>query len=405
METAAKNKGKLQVVVDSHMSDSDYIPKQLQVLGADMTLKQSNWLSSKGWDHELTPGVYMIRLNLSSGKQLEQIAHIISGEVTNLKFDIGQFSPRETQEWMYLTKSNSGENPSGPSFRNISKQRLTKSLENVSARRWNLESYNWVAIDDVPIKNVFIDDVGETFQFHVPQAMQLLEVEVPGKPSCFVCLPPGQHIKCMIKIAEGPENVVPELDVLIGTSKGKAQALLSLITSGDMARARTLSTVRDAESLLQSKMIDAASAAIGGYFLLKTGDLERMHDWANNLANWFPWMPDGSIIHAWQMIQQGVSTPDIIPVIRNRFLEALNRGIPVYTEGMRLLYEGLNMLSYELKKEDKAVEQALSRVKQYMCFIDLSQETTTYTGAYPDKPGSFKKDGDDRTRPTDKIQP
>ncbi len=405
MSTSAQQRlqGQLQIVVDAHTPDSDFIPKHLQIMGADLRVQQSAWMNGKNMEQELTPGVYIVRLNLASGKHLEQVAHIQEGQVTKLDFDISRFSPRESQEWAYLTKASAGNNPEGPAYRSGNNKESVRLPNNITAQRWELKQGVWTATDDIPIKNVSIDEVGETYTFYVPEAMQVLELQVPGKASCFVSLPPVSEIICMIKIAEGPENVVPELDISISTPNKKAQVLLSLITSGDMARAKSLSSVKDAAELLYSKMRDPAAAAIGGYFLLKTGELEKMHDWANNLADWFPWMPDGAIIHAWQVIQQG--GPDLnIKAIRDRLIEAVNRGIPVYTEGLRLLYDGLTMLSFEFKQQDETVEQAFARIKQYMAYADMSQETTTFTGIYPDHPGGTKKEDALSSRPVKKIE-
>lgn len=401
----ANQNGTLKVNIDTHMPSSDNIPKQLQVLGSDLTLKKSSWMSGKTMGQELDPGVYMIRLNLASGKQMEQIVEIMEGQETKLDFDISQFSPRESQEWMYFTKSNSGENPVTSPFRNDSLSQNKKYLKGISARRWLFQNSVWSSLDVPEITNRLIDTIGEAYQLNISPGMQILEVTTPGKLSSFVCLPPGNDLKCMIKIAEGPEEVVPELDISVSISNEKAQSLLSLIASGDMGKAKSLVPAKDAEELLYSKIEAPASAAIGGYYLLKSGELEKLHDWANNLANWFTWMPDGAIIHAWQMIQQGTGNSNITP-IRNRFLEAVNRGVPIYSEGLRLLYEGLTMLSFELKKEDTAIEMALKRIKAYMNAADLSQETTTYVGTYPDQPGFDNKSAGNSgmKRPVERIK-
>ncbi|WP_298739133.1 hypothetical protein [uncultured Chitinophaga sp.] len=403
MNTSApiQRQGQLQVVIDSHTPESAIIPKHLQIMGTDLRVQQSAWLNNRTWQQDLPPGVYMVRLHLASGKHLEQVVQIQEGQASTLGFDIGQFSPRESQEWAYLTKASAGNSPESIAFRGGGNKESARFLNHINGYRWQLMNDVWTVIQDIPINNAFIDEYGETYHFYVAREMQLLEVEVPGKASVFVCLPPSE-LACMIKIAEGPENVVPGLDISISTRNEKAQVLLSLIMSGDMARAKTLSSVKDAEGLLYSKMQDPAAAAIGGYFLLKTGELQKMHDWANNLANWFNWMPDGAIIHAWQLIQEGGANINI-KTIRQRLIDAVNRGIPIYSEGLRLLYDGLTMLSFEFKRDDQPVEAALSRVKQYMAYADMSQETTTFTGAYPDQPGGTKKEGITGNRPVKKI--
>lgn len=382
MTEMMSNTGILNVEIDSHNSASDYIPKQLQILGTDLVVKESHWVSHRSFNQDLQPGVYLIRINLSSGKTLEQIAEISVGNETNLEFNIGKFSPRETQEWFYLTSSSSGDNPIG-SFRELENQRRYTRIQ---ARRWKWNKSSWLSSPEPEIpQDQVIDEVGESFELRTHRSMELLELVIDGKPSLFVCLPPAPYLKCMIKIAQGPEAEVGALNVSIGTDNEVAEVLLSLVNSGDINKGKTLFGAEDAELLLMQKMADPVGAVIGSFFLLKTGELDRMHNWGNNLANWFPFFPDASIIHGWQLIRTS-SSLEHLPKIRQRFLEAVNSGIPVYTEGLRLLYEGLMMLSFEFKQQDKAVEMAVKRISRYMAAADLSQQNTSFTGNYPDLP-------------------
>src|SRR5205823_5460912 len=57
-----------------------------------------------------------------------------------------------------------------------------------------------------------------------------------------------------------------------------------------------------AEQMLRDKLMDPLGAAVGGYYLLRSESLTLMHDWPNNFANWIEWLPDGAIIHAWQLL-------------------------------------------------------------------------------------------------------
>lgn len=117
-----------------------------------------------------------------------------------------------------------------------------------------------------------------------------------------------------------------------------------------------------------------------------------MHDWASNLANWFPWLPDGPVIFAWKLILEYSKIEDEIEDhyisgrIRESLLQAVARGMPVFTVGLRLLYEGLTMCSYKYKEEDEVVEEALKAVRVFLSNTDTSKETTTYLGHYPDLP-------------------
>jgi len=373
--------GSLKVIIETHEPESKFIPKQIQILGADLSVKHSLWIEDNLWMQELGAGVYLVRLNLASGKQIEKIAEVFDGEVAELEFNIAQFSPMESQEWAYLTKSSVGDNVV-EYFRKDN--RLPETIQ-IRSKRWRYYHQRWISENESPVEFSRINEYGQTSKIDVPREMQLMEVTPLEKQSTFICLPPENSLNFMIKKAVGPQETIDDINVSVGIANKVAQALLSLMNSGDMLKGKSLFTVKNAEQLLYNKISDPVGAAIGGYFLLKTRELDRMHNWPDNLADWFDWMPDGAVIHGWQLIQMGAK-PDTIRIIRQRFLEAVKRGIPIYSEGLRLLYEGLTMLSNEFEQSDRDIEKALSTIKKYMAAADLSKENTTFRGSSPDLP-------------------
>src|SRR5262249_10827871 len=68
------------------------------------------------------------------------------------------------------------------------------------------------------------------------------------------------------------------------------------LVAGENEHAALLLSGDEAESLLQGKIADPIGAAIGGYALLRLNELERTHDWTENLSSWFDWLPDGAVI-------------------------------------------------------------------------------------------------------------
>jgi hypothetical protein len=147
-----------------------------------------------------------------------------------------------------------------------------------------------------------------------------------------------------------------------------------------------------AEELLYGKMRDSNAAAVGGYFLLRVGSTKRLRDWAGNLDNWFPWLPDGAIIHAWQLIREVKQDPSqesaLLEQARLRLLDAMKRGFPLYTEGLRLLRDGLILSDQKVKGSDMEIRQALEKVGSYIAAADWSVGNTTFTGATPDEPST-----------------
>ena len=329
--------------------------------------------------------MYVVRLNFSSGSQMENVVELGVGKTTNILFDIDELDPKQVVDWRYLVKSNGASDIQSTEFRNYQKPMF---LQNISGRRWQWDGGGWHAFDIDTIQNQLISMDGTHYQLYTSGMLEMLELRAPDRDSIFVCLPPEHTLDILITAGEGPVSDVAYLDVCVTTTNYKAQSLLSLISAGDINKARTLITVNEAEQLLFQKMVDPASAAIGGYYLLKTGELERMHDWAKNLANRFEWFPDGLVLYAWQLIQDKNQTEGISNnTIKKLLLEVVRRGVPVYTEGLRLLYEGINMMAYEEDHSDPEVSVACTLVRQYMDAADMGKDTTTFTGIAPNKPG------------------
>jgi len=120
------------------------------------------------------------------------------------------------------------------------------------------------------------------------------------------------------------------------------------------ARGGRLDTVRQqAESLLGAKLDNPVNATLAAYTLKKIG-AERP-DWLANLANAFPHLPDGALLYGWHLIRD-----DQARQARGFFLTALARGIPMYSEGIRLLRDGLSFLN-GLEGGDAELQAAVAR--------------------------------------------
>ena len=121
------------------------------------------------------------------------------------------------------------------------------------------------------------------------------------------------------------------------------------------------------------------SAAIGGYYLLRTAHLDKFHDWPNHLANQFAWLPDGAIVFGWQLVREQKN----LELAREWFLAAEHRGLPLFIQGLRLLVDGLNLLLNHKQGEDTDVENAIARVKPYCIAADWNSTSTAFFGEDP----------------------
>jgi hypothetical protein len=137
--------------------------------------------------------------------------------------------------------------------------------------------------------------------------------------------------------------------------------------------------------MLFSKLENAIAAAAGGYILLgnwrgQPGDRDAdWFAWIENLQNWFTWLPDGAIQHGWIKLRTQTGPADV-EAARESFLKAHGRGIPFYSAGVRLLHDGLTLLSNDARaarRTDEEVESALASLRAIALRTEMRQAFTT----------------------------
>ena len=172
-----------------------------------------------------------------------------------------------------------------------------------------------------------------------------------------------------------PDN--PEIDAVARFLKG-----------GHVQEAARVAS--DAEHLLQQKMADPFGAALGGYALLRSGQLDRLHHWPRNLADWFAWLPDGAVIAGEEAALEGDHAVAISYVC-----EAGRRGLPVFAQGFSLLAARLREYSgapeTAFGENGKLVAEAdalLERILSFMPFVDFARVSLAYRGADIDDPAT-----------------
>ncbi len=143
------------------------------------------------------------------------------------------------------------------------------------------------------------------------------------------------------------------------------------------------------EALLHDKIENPMGAAVGGYYLIKMRAWDRMHEWPANFVSLIPWLPDAAVIHGVQLLEQPDRTDrDRAPEV---LIEAAQRGVPVFTIGLRLLYESLRRLLSV--RRDSALSEAFDFIAGYADAADWTQPFTTFYGAHPSNPGILSMTG------------
>lgn len=143
-----------------------------------------------------------------------------------------------------------------------------------------------------------------------------------------------------VEVSAG-EASSPTLSIKVATDNPQADALSSFMSRGDYYSAQGMvSWVDKAESMLRGKVNDPWAAAVGAYLLLRLRRFDLMRDWPKNLADWWPNLADGSVIWAWQQIHQKGDEE----AIRLYLNGAADAELPVFSQGLKLLNEGLKLI-------------------------------------------------------------
>jgi len=135
--------------------------------------------------------------------------------------------------------------------------------------------------------------------------------------------------------------------------------IMSFLEASDTRPARLLAnqTAVSAETLLASKEANPLAATIGALALLRLRESERLHNWPYNLAEWFPWLPDGAMIAAYCALRIGSTSQSEQTQSKRAFggrstqaikyvHESVRRGAPYFAESARLLREVCQVLTH-----------------------------------------------------------
>jgi hypothetical protein len=215
----------------------------------------------------------------------------------------------------------------------------------------------------------------------------------PELPPVNVALPTAPPRACRLILTRRADGACA-LDVQLDNVS--ADALLRYAGSGHMKQAAAVgaSDAMRSEELLFSKMADPIAAAVGAYALLRMGELERLHEWTENLRQFFPWLPDGTTIRAEHLARYGRHGEALTAL-----LELPQRGLPFFTDGLtyaidRLrLYVGAGTSAFDPQQLEPA-RALLERLQSYAAFVDFQRPVLTFTGLDPNAPDARALDQD-----------
>lgn len=161
--------------------------------------------------------------------------------------------------------------------------------------------------------------------------------------------------------------------------------LLAYVNSGRIHLAAEIlaaDILQMAKEALFEKFENPLAAVVAGYVLLSTNqesEGERWPAWLANLAERFPNLPDGAILRARWLLQQGGEAN--IDQARQLLFKSIERGVPYFTIGVAWLIEEMEQVAID----SDACTEKLARIRGVARSMDLSQAFTSFTIANPER--------------------
>ena len=321
--------------------------------------------------------VVYARARLPSGETQMKKIQLIGAPVVETSFFTNHTSPNEWLEWTRPVLRMSDLLSSNAEITN--KERMWMRL-------WIWDHDHWSPRPLEFPRKVERATYATQFDLNVPHASCLLQIGSRRIPWRFISLPPGN---IQVAIAANPSKDPGDhpLRIVIGRGKPSEEILLAFLENGQLSAASDVASApRTAERLLAGKYDDPVSACIGAYFLLKTNNLQRLHYWPQNLYNDFRYIPDGAIIHAALLLRlDRTSAAEIV------LREVFERGLPIFREGLNVMYDCLRML--EARESNRARAKPLRRVREYMVAEAGVGPYMSFLGRDPVKPDPIPVQG------------
>lgn len=371
-----------------------------------------NMVTSQGIPARISvshPGLYYVRAAMPTGERLGATVEVKQDmlPVTAL-LTASELVPQKGLEWAYLQQS--VRNASGIALGdNAVETQFTPrefTIDGAYRMRSTSQSEGWHLRSD----ELEIDNRLDSFSHQDRRILTLFDVKVRssnfswkntqlGPPSAeqvtwfpayvqwqnrddpdqtgFFVVPMSTQADATVIVVRTSGDLRIPLRPLVNSINSRAETLMSYLEQGDLRSATLISKVvlENATELLRDKRSDPFTACIAGYFFVRTGRLERQ-SWMRNLANWFNDIPDGAVVYGTSLLQ--TNSDEKRKEARTYFLRATRMGIPTYTLGLRLLFNGLRTLAEELPR-DRDVQTALARIRLVATYADWGSRVTSFS--------------------------
>jgi len=331
---------------------------------------------------ELEPGSYYVTARLPAGQELYGQVEVQEGLPNKalLRPDIEDESPHEWQASQhYLVAQQMNVRAPKGMLEALGGEPVEAKLRCIEG---NILKEDYLISEPENWYSNYGDNLAD-FAISGKDKIQFAQLLQPNWPALNMALPAFSPFRCRLVVIRQPDGRFT-FDAHLENSA--ADMLLRYSQKGFQEQSALTAKALDAERLLVDKAKDPIAASVGAYSLLRFGMVEYMHDWTENLRNWFEWLPDGSAIRGEHYARLGQHR-EALPA----FLELTERGLPLFSDGLsyavdRLrVYSGLKDFFSDSNQQEQA-QSLLETLQATAACTDFREPFTTFTGLVPHRP-------------------
>lgn len=326
--------------------------------------------------------IVFVRLTWPSGKTKTQKVVLKAQGITEVTFSDTDIARNAWSAWAVprLNPMTSLATPEESS--NMSIERYAK----VWLQLWRFIDGQWRRAPMVP-RMQYRSEVARQIDLDLVAAPHLLQIGGSNVPWRFVALPGAGPCRILLTPNESKDPRADPLKVIVTGFRSDAETILEFMARDSVRAANTLvNSETIARELFEEKFNDPIAAVAGAYYLLRTENWERVPlYWWENLSSNFIWIPDTAILHCMRLLRAGLENKEAITKALDLFKYCLDRGWPVYEEGLQLLQEANSLLRLIANREDAGY---FARVDTLATAKVWSGSALSFYGREPAKPSS-----------------
>lgn len=323
-----------------------------------------------------------VRLIWPSGKTETQRVVLLSSATAKITFSDAKIAHNEWSAWAIprLNARTSLADSDRP------KDMTILSYANVWLRVWRFDRGQWSTTPMVP-RMQYKSDVARQIDLDLDAKPHLLQIGGSGVPWRFVALPGAGPCRVLLTPNHSKDPRSDSLKVVVTSFRADAETLLEFLARDEVQAANTMANSEAmAVALFEEKFADPIAAVAGAYYLLRIENWERVPlTWWANLSSNFNWIPDTAILHCVRLLHAGLEDEHARSEAMDLFKACLDRGWPVYEEGLQLLQEASSLLRNIASREDA---EYFARVETLVTAKTWAGAALSFYGREPAKPSA-----------------